>query len=216
MEISYLGHACFKIKSLNTKLLIDPFDSKMVGIKMPREEVDAVLVSHNHKDHGFVEAAYGYRKIIDGPGEYEIGGISIIGFSTYHDDKQGEERGKNTIYLIESEGLKVLHLGDLGHVLSSKQVEAVGNVNILMIPVGDKYSLGPKDAARIVTDIEPQIIIPMHYYFEGINKEYFDGLLPVDDFLSEVGLSVERMPKLSIKLSDINSDNQKVVLLERK
>ena len=215
MEINYLGHACFKIKSSNTKLLIDPFDPKMVGIKMPHEEVDGVLVSHHHQDHSFIEAARGYRKIIDGPGEYEIGGISIIGFPTYHDNKNGAERGENTIYLLEAEGIRVLHLGDLGHVLSEKQVEAVGNVNILILPVGNKYSLGAKEAVKVVNDIEPQIVIPIHYFFEGINKEYFGGLLPVDSFLSEMGLPVEKLPKLSLKLADLAED-QKVVLLERK
>lgn len=215
MEINYLGHACFKIKSSNTKLLIDPFDSKMVGIKLPPQEVDGVLVTHNHADHNFVDVARGYRKVIDAPGEYEIGGISIIGFSTFHDNKGGQERGNNTIYLIEAEGLKLLHLGDLGHTLTEKQLEAVGEVNVLMIPVGNKYSIGPKDAVKVVRDIEPQFVLPMHFYFEGINKEVFEGLLPVEDFLSEVGLPVERLPKLSLKLPDLTED-QKVVLLERK
>lgn len=94
-------------------------------------------------------------------------------------------------------------------------MEAVGNVNILTLPVGNKYSLGPKEAVKVVNDIEPQIVIPMHYFFEGINKEYFDGLLPVDNFLSEMGLPVEKLPKLSLKLADLTED-QKVVLLERK
>lgn len=215
MEIVYLGHACFKLKSSDTKILIDPFDPKMVGIRMPREEVDGVLITHHHQDHSYIEAARGYRKIVDGPGEYEIGGISIFGFPTYHDDKDGKERGENTIYLIEAEGIRVLHLGDLGHILSEKQVELVGNVNVLMLPVGDKYSLGPKEAGKVVADIEPQIVIPMHYFFEGINKEYFGGLLPVEDFLNEVSLPVERISKILLKSSDLTED-QKVVLLERK
>lgn len=215
MEIVYFGHACFRIKSLGTKLLIDPFDPKMVGIKMPYEEVDGVLISHSHRDHSYVDVARGYRKVVEGPGEYEIGGVSVFGFPSYHDDKGGKDRGENIIYLIEAEGIRILHLGDLGHTLSEKEIESVGNVNILMLPVGDKYSLGPKEASKIVADIEPQIIIPMHYFFEGINQDYFAGLLPVDDFLNEIDLPIEKTSKLSLKLADL-TDDQKVVLLERK
>lgn len=215
MEIQYLGHSCFKVKSQNTKFILDPFDPKMVGIKLPLQEADFILVSHHHRDHDYVEAVRGYRKVIDAPGEYEIGGVSVFGFPTFHDSKEGEEKGKNTIYLIEAEGLKILHLGDLGHKLSEKQLEEVGEVNILMVPVGDKFSLGPKEAAEIIREIEPQITLPMHYRFDGINEEVFAGLLPVEDFLEEVGLAVERLPKLSIKLPDLE-ENQRIVLLERK
>ncbi len=215
MDISYLGHACFSIKSKQTRILIDPFDPKMVGIPLPIQEVDVVLVSHPHPDHSFVERARGFRKVISFPGEYEIGGVSIFGYSTFHDKKGGEERGKNTIYLIEAEGIKVLHLGDLGHVISDKLVEEIGEINVLMTPVGDKYSLGPKEAVEMVKLIEPQIVIPMHFYFDGINKEYFEGLLPVEEFLKESALPVERMTKLSLKLENLGED-QKIFLLERK
>lgn len=215
MDISYLGHACFTIKSRQTRLLIDPFDPKMVGIPLPIQEADVVLVSHSHPDHSFVERVRGYRKLISFPGEYEVGGISIFGYSTFHDKKGGAERGKNTIYLIESEGIKVLHLGDLGHVISDKLLEEIGEVNVLIVPVGDKYSLGPKEAVEMVKLIEPQIVIPMHFYFEGINRDYFEGLLPVEEFLKESSLPVERVAKLALKPENIGED-QKVFLLERK
>lgn len=215
MDISYLGHACFNIKSKQTKVLVDPFDPKMVGIPLPIQEVDVVLVSHTHPDHSCIERARGYRKVISFPGEYEVGGISIFGYSTFHDKRSGEERGKNTIYLLEVEGIKVLHLGDLGHIISDKLVEEIGEVNVLIVPVGGKYSLGPKEAVEMVKLLEPQIVVPMHFCFEGINRDYFDGLLPVEEFLKESLLPVEKAAKLSLRPEDLSED-QRVFLLERK
>ena len=187
----------------------------MVGSNLPIQEADVVLITHAHSDHNFLERVRGHRKVIEYPGEYELGGISIFGYPTFHDNESGAERGKNTIYLIEAEGIKVLHLGDLGHIISDKLVEEIGEVNVLLTPVGGKYSLGPEEAVEMTKLLEPQIIIPMHFYFEGINREYFEGLLSVEEFLKEASLPVEKATKLSLKRETLGEE-QKVFLLERK
>lgn len=216
MEITFLGHSSFKIKSKAATLVTDPFDPKMVGIKFPSTEADIVTVSHAHEDHSNIGAITGNPMIISGPGEYEIKEISILGFPSFHDDKKGAERGKNTIYVIEVEGIRICHLGDLGEDLSDQILEDLGDIDILMIPVGGGFTVSPGKAVEIVQAIEASIVIPMHYAEEGLNKENFKGLSPVDVFLKEVGLTVERLPKLSLKQFEIDPETQKVVILDRK
>src|SRR3989344_2827745 len=215
MDISYIGHSFFKLKTKTAVVAIDPFDPASVGIKYPPQEADIVAVSHAHSDHNFLDKISGMKKVISGPGEYEIMGVSIIGISTFHDDKKGAERGRNTIYIIEMDELRVVHLGDLGHKLSEDTIEELGVVDVLMVPVGGVYTIGPTDAGEIVRDIEPAIVIPMHYSVPGLNAEAFGELAKVDDFLSEVALTVERADKLSLKKAEIGED-KKVVVLERK
>jgi L-ascorbate metabolism protein UlaG (beta-lactamase superfamily) len=215
MDIVYFGHSCFKIKTPQTALVIDPYDPRMVGLKISSIEADVVLSTHNHADHNNFSIVKNYRKLIDGPGEYEVGGISILGYPSFHDDKKGEKRGKNTIYVIEAQDIKILHLGDLGHKLSDKLLEDIGEINVLMIPVGGEYTIDSKVAAELVREIEPNITIPMHYQVQGLNAETFSKLEPVDNFLKEVGLSVEKTQKLSLKLSDLTED-QKVIVLEKR
>ena len=215
MDITYLGHSCFKIKTSSISLICDPFDPKEVGLKLPSQEADIVTVSHHHGDHDNVEVVKNARKIIDGPGEYEIGGVSIMGYNTYHDGENGEKRGRNTIYLIEVGGVRILHLGDLGHSLSDKLVEEIGEVNILMINAGHPMALSASEATKVVHTIEPQIVLPMHFVQGGTNPAFSEKLEPVEPFLKELGLTVEKLPKLSIKLSDLGEE-QKIILLEKK
>jgi len=216
MDIFYLGHSSFKLKGKNASVIIDPFDSKKVGLKYSSNEADIVSVSHEHKDHNAVGVVKGEPKVISGPGEYEIKGISILGFSSFHDSKNGEERGKNTIYVFEIDGIKICHLGDLGHKLSDSLIESLGDIDVLMIPVGGIYTIGPTEAVEIVKDIEPSFILPMHYYVDGIEKGTFGKLEPVETFLKEVNLTVEKMPKLAVKKEEVNLEVQKVILLEKK
>jgi len=187
----------------------------MVGIKFPPIDADIVTVSHQHKDHNNTPLVKGVTKVIEGPGEYEIKDISIMGFSTFHDKKEGEERGPNVIYVYEAEGLRLAHLGDIGHKLSEDLIEELGEIHILMIPVGGAVSLNAEEATEVVCSIEPNIIIPMHYQEAGLNPEAFAKLAPVEEFLKEVGLNHETLPKLSVKDVDIGEDS-KVVVLERK
>lgn len=215
MEITYLGHASFKLKGKTATLVTDPFSPDAVGLKFPKTVADIVTISHGHDDHSNVSSVSDYKKVIDGPGEYEVAGVSIIGISTYHDAQKGAERGKNTIYIIEMDGLRLVHLGDLGHRLSEDTLEELGDVDVLFIPVGGIYTIGPAEAVEIVRDIEPGIVIPMHYKVEGLNEAIFGKLSKVDDFISEVALTVERLDKLSIKKGDLGEEKKAVILQRR-
>jgi len=215
MDITYLGHSSFRLRGKSASLVTDPYDSKMVGFKYPKVSADIVTVSHQHEDHNAFGQIKDYKKVIEGPGEYEISGVSVIGISTFHDDKKGESRGRNTIYVIEMDDVRLVHLGDLGHKISEILMGKIGSVDILMIPVGGEYTINDSVAAEIVRNIEPTITIPMHYQLKGLNPKIFKKLAKVDGFLSEVGLSVERTNKLSFKKSDIGED-QRVIVLERK
>jgi len=217
MDITYLGHSSFKIKTKTASVITDPFDPKMVGLKFSGAEGEIVTVSHDHGDHNAVDKVSGVKKVVNGPGEYEISGVSIYGYRTFHDNKEGAERGKNTVYAIEAEGLRIVHLGDLGHALSDELIEEIGDVDVLMIPVGGFFTIGPKEATEIVSKIEPFFVIPMHYKVDGMSGALSEKLLPVEAFLKECGISSEVMPKFSIKKEDIlEEQNTKVVVLERR
>lgn len=216
MDINYLGHSAFKIKGKAVTVITDPFDADMVGIKLPKLEADIVTISHNHPDHNKAEIISGVKRVIDSPGEYEIGGTSFVGISSYHDSKKGEERGKNTIYVIEIDGLRLCHLGDLGHTLSESIISEIGDIDVLFVPVGGVYTVDAKTAVDVVNSIEPKVIVPMHYKTDEHKGEAFSEVSPVDEFLKEMGLRVETLPKLSIKAGELSSEEQYIVVLERR
>lgn len=213
MEILFLGHSSFHIKTKTSSIVTDPFDPNMLGIRFPKVDADIVTVSHAHDDHDKSELVGGVKKVIMGPGEYEINGISVIGFSSFHDDKKGVERGKNTIYVYETEGLRVAHLGDLGHDLSEETVEDMGEIDVLMVPVGGTFTLGPKEAADVVRRIEPKIIIPMHYQMAGLNPQTFGELKTEEAFVTELGLGMTNDKKLVVKADTLPVDSQIVTVL---
>ena len=214
MDITYLGHSSFKIKGKTTSLVTDPFDSS-VGFKYPKVSADIITVSHDHGDHNNTDQVTGARKIISGPGEYEIAGVSIVGFKTFHDDKKGKLRGKNTVYMIEIDGFRLVHMGDLGHKLSQRIIEMLGDVDVVMIPVGGEYTIDHGKAVSVVQDIQPSIVIPMHYQVKGLDQKVFSKLTGSDEFVKDLGLSVEKLDKLSIKTGSVLID-QKIVILQRK
>lgn len=213
MEIVYLGYSSFKLKGRKTSLVTDPYDDK-VG-KFPDVSADIVTISHNHDDQSQTKLISDVKKFINGPGEYEILEVSIIGLPSYCDEKKGEERGKNTIYVIEMDGVRVAHLGGLGHKLSEKEVDKLGSVDVLLVPVGGVYTINPEGATHVVKSIEPVISVPMSFKMPGMNEKMYGNLSTVDDFLKEIGLPIEKMGKLSVKSSEI-SEEQKVIVLEVK
>lgn len=214
MEIKFFGHSCFQIKGKKTTVITDPFDPAFVGLKIPRLSAEIVTISHDHPDHNNFSAVSGTSRrkepfVVDGPGEYEIDEVKIFGISSFHDGQQGKDRGKNTIYTIEMEGLRVVHLGDLGHKLTEEQVEELGMTDILLVPVGGTYTLGPEEAVEVVSQLSPSIIIPMHYRLPKLKFE----LLPPDDFLKALGVEkVSPLPKLTIKGENLPEEKEVVIL----
>lgn len=215
MEISFLGHASFKIREKEATVVTDPFLSSMVGFKFPSVNADIVTVSHQHEDHNAVSMVGGDFFVVDSPGEYEIKGVSIFGYETNHDNKNGSLRGKNNIYLIETGGLRICHLGDLGEELSSEIMEELGEVDVLMIPVGGEYTIGPKEAISLIGQVEPKIVLPMHFKEAGMKEEVFGKLLPVEKFLEEFGKEPERLERLVVNKEKLPEETT-VVLLSRR
>lgn len=213
MEITYIGHSCFKLKGKETTIVIDPYDPK-IGYKMPKTDADILLVTHHHFDHNNTAAVANYSHLIDSPGEYEIKGTFIRGIQTFHDDQQGAERGGQTIFEMEIDGVNVVHLGDLGHELSKEALEKISDVNVLLIPVGGAYTINAKTAAKVVSSLEPGYVIPMHYKTDDLTG--IDQLEPVTKFLDEMGLdekTVRKEDKLKISSkNDIPEETEVIVL----
>jgi L-ascorbate metabolism protein UlaG (beta-lactamase superfamily) len=217
MNISYYGHSCFKIATKpsgrateEVVIFTDPFD-KSVGLRPPQGQADVVFVSHHHPDHDNVGALKGNPVVIDAPGEYAVRGINVLGIDSAHDEKEGTVSGRNTIFILESEDLKICHLGDLGTALTPDQLEQIEGVDILFIPVGGKYTIDASMADEIVRKIEPAIVIPMHYKVPGVS-------LAIDDekkFCAEMGNCPKaKASKLNIKKKDLEGKSMEVVIME--
>ncbi|MDD4332695.1 MAG: MBL fold metallo-hydrolase [Patescibacteria group bacterium] len=214
MFITYLGHSCFKLQDKvgpdGVTLVTDPFD-KNTGFKVPNFEADIVTVSHQHHDHNNTDAFRGTPFIIDMPGEYDVKGVMVTGIDSFHDAKEGAEMGKNIIYRIEIDDISVAHLGDLGHSLSDKQLEKLVGVDILLIPVGGRYTLDAKKAVEVISQIEPRIVIPMHYKAAGSNIKDIDG---VEKFIKEIGIAPREEEKLKISKKDLPQEEMELVILK--
>jgi L-ascorbate metabolism protein UlaG (beta-lactamase superfamily) len=182
MEITWLGHSCFRIKGKQATVVTDPY-SPDTGYTLGKQSADIVTVSHQHAGHSYTAGVNSDPHLVKGPGEYEISNVLVIGLASYHDGEKGNLKGKNTIYLIEMDDITICHLGDLGHPLTENQTEEMGNVDILMLPVGGVSTINATAAAAIVRQIEPKIVLPMHYGTPLLTRT----LDPVDKFLKEIG-----------------------------
>ena len=214
MDITPLGHASFRIRGKQTTIVTDPYATAAVGMPFPRSvPADIVTVSHDHADHNHIASVMGTPFVIRGPGEYEIQGVSIIGFPTYHDNEKGAKRGRNTVYRMEIDGVSIVHAGDLGHELTSEEIERINGVDVLFIPVGGVYTIDGVTAAKVTHAIEPMIVIPMHYHRAELDKKTFGELQPVSAFLTQLGKdSVAPLSKLNISKDKIPEEFSVVVL----
>lgn len=208
MEIVSLGHSSFKFRGKQATVVTDPYKDKDMKVKFPKHvEANIVTVSHSHYDHSAIELVGGAPFVVAGPGEYEIKGVSIIGVDSFHDTEEGRDRGHNTMYRIEIDGIKIIHLGDLGHMLSSTQIDALDGVEVLCIPVGGVYTIDAQIASQLVADLDPRIVIPMH------DNRSNDTLAPLDAFLKIMnkGESVP-VPKLTVSRDTLPAEMHIVVL----
>lgn len=211
MEIEWFGHACFRLRGKEGVVITDPY-AKTIGLSFARPRGDIVTISHDHPGHNFVKGVKGEPKLITGPGEYEINNIFITGIPTAHDKKNGKERGANTVYVFDLDGLTICHLGDLGHVPTQAQAEAFGNVNVLLIPVGGVSTIGASEAAEIVALLEPPIVIPMHF----AHPELAFKLDAATKFFKEMGIKPpDAVASLKATKDSLPAETQ-VVLLEAK
>ncbi len=208
MDISWLGHSCFRIKGRQATVITDPYPPDL-GYSLGKPTAHIVTISHQHPGHSYVQGIVGEPRLVTGPGEYEISGVLITGIATFHDRERGKNRGKNTVYLIEVDEVSVCHLGDLGHVLTAEQVEEIGNVDVLLLPVGGVSTINAPMAAEVVRQLEPKAVLPMHYKTPALNWE----LEPVERFLKEIGVKeVNPQPKLSFTRSSLPATTQVFLL----
>jgi L-ascorbate metabolism protein UlaG (beta-lactamase superfamily) len=208
VDISWLGHSCFRIKGSQAVIITDPYPPEL-GYTLGKQTANIVTVSHRHPNHAYIQGVGGEFRIVNGPGEYEISGILIIGIATYHDTQRGQVRGKNTVYVMEIDGISVCHLGDLGHVLSSEQVEEIGDIDVLLLPVGGTSTINAAIAAEVIRQLEPKVVIPMHYKTPSISRELDD----IGVFLKEMGMeTAEPRPKLAVSKSNLPLSTQIIVL----
>ena len=210
MDITWLGHGCFRLRGRSAAVVTDPYPPS-IGLKLSRLDADLVTVSHEHENHNYTQVvrdAYEIR----GAGEYEVAGVSVIGVPTYHDAEKGAKHGRNTVYLIEIDDVRVCHLGDLGHALEDAEAEAIASPDVLLIPVGGHTAINAAQAAEVVRQLEPRFVVPMHYAIPGL-KPQLDSL---DRFLKEMAVAAsEPQVKLSVQASSGEYETKVVVLEPR-
>lgn len=210
MKIKWLGHACFLLTSADgTRVLTDPFNES-VGYKVPRTEADIVTTSHDHYDHNYVAAVQGEYVHFNATGNFVAKDIEITGIGTYHDREYGQKRGSNVVFIFTIDGLRICHLGDLGHLLSDAQIKEIGPVDVLLIPVGGTYTIDYKEAAELVRLINPKLVIPMHYKTPALGFNIDE----VNRFLDATG-NVEYARKQEIELDENSFTSlSKVIVLD--
>jgi L-ascorbate metabolism protein UlaG (beta-lactamase superfamily) len=215
MKITWLGHATFLLEANDgTRIITDPFEAGSydgaVGYAPITDRADIVTVSHDHADHNAVDAVQGQPEVVRGCGNWTIKGIPILGVGCYHDESKGQDRGRNTIFVMEVDGVRVGHLGDLGHPLSDQEAESLGQVDVLLAPVGGYYTIGPEEARAVAQRLGAKVIIPMHFKTDALGFP----IQPVDDFLKLMD-RVERLDGRTVEIgADDIGDGQKVVVLD--
>ncbi len=215
MKITWLGHSSFLVEAEDgTRIVTDPFESGSydgaVGYAPIDERADIVTISHDHADHNAVDTLSGDPEVIRGTDEHSIKGVSIRGVNTFHDENKGQDRGRNTVFVMDIDGLTLGHLGDLGHVLSEEEVAVLGHVDVLLAPVGGYYTIGPEQAKEVAESVGAKVIIPMHFKTDALGFP----IQPVDDFLKLMD-HVERTGSRSIDIGKADlGDSPKVIVLD--
>ncbi len=213
-EFRWFGHNCFRIRAREATVLTDPV-GRQTGYALPKQTADVVTISHDHPGHANLDAVRSTAAgatpptVLRGPGEYEVHGVFVTAIRTYHDEQRGAERGRNTVYLFELEGMVVCHLGDLGHGLSEEQAQAMANVGVLLVPIGGGGVLDATKAAEVVAQLGPKLVIPMQYATPQGDR----ALAGLEPFCKELGLEVPPSEdKLVLRSSDLGETLRVAVL----
>jgi L-ascorbate metabolism protein UlaG (beta-lactamase superfamily) len=212
MEISWLGHSCFQIKGKSATLITDPFSPQAGDASgLGKLSASIVTISHDHQGHNYAVGVGGNPRVVRGPGEYEISDVLITGVPSYHDNERGKVLGRNTIYVIHMDDIVICHLGDLGHTLQEDQLEEVADADVLLIPISGQHTINAAQAAEVISQVEPRLVIPMHYALpEG------DAPNPLDKFCREMGIEVgHSQPKLNVARTTLPAETQVVILEAR-
>ena len=214
MEITWYGFSCFRLREGGVTVLCDPYDKKATGLTLPRIKADIVTISHNRPGHNNAEAVSGDPKVVNGPGEYELKNVGITGLTIYHKAAGGELPERNVAYFFDFDGFTVGHLGDLGHLPQQRQVEDLGEIDVLLVPVSGANTLDATRITEVISLLEPKIVVPMHYRHAGLSSALAESLEPVDKFLKELGIS-EPTTESMLKLTKASlPEETQVILLE--
>jgi L-ascorbate metabolism protein UlaG (beta-lactamase superfamily) len=215
MEITWYGHSCFRLTERNYATVVtDPYDNKSIGYDSLRLKSDIVTVSHAAPGHSNTDAVKGVSHVIDGPGEFEIGGVFITGVqsdsgSSGKKKKNTDSTPRNTIYVFDYDGITVAHLGDLNVTPTQSEIESLGTVNVVLVPVGGGGGLNAAKAAEVISLIEPSLVIPMHYSTPATTV----SLDTLNKFIKEMGLSQpDAQPSLKVSRSSLPNETHVVVL----
>ena len=214
MKIRYFGHSCFKLtESTGFSVLTDPF--KGIGYELPKGiTADVVTVSHDHYDHNNASAVAENSKILRKDGFFDFDDVKIVGIKSYHDEKGGALRGENVIYKFRMDGLEICHLGDLGEECSAELIELLLPVNILLIPIGGKYTINAKQAKEYVDMLMPDIVIPMHYKTKNSNIDIDKPQSFLEEF-DEEDVTISHKEELEFSREDLTTEKTKIILMER-
>jgi len=211
MDLTWLGHSCFRLRGKDATLLTDP-PAPSTGYSLGRPTADIITLSHHHLGHDYIKAVGGEPQVVDGPGEYEIQQILITGVQTYHDRERGKRLGRNTAYLITMDDVQICHLGDLGDVLDENAQEALNGADVLLVPVGGGNALDAERAVEVIAQIEPRLIVPMHYATPAYRPNGA-ALDPVEKFCHEMGVEVtEPLAKVVITRTTLPTEPQVLLL----
>jgi len=184
MKITSYIHSCFLIETNKVRIVTDPYNP-YIGFTLPENlTADIVTVSHHHKDHAEISAIKGSPKIVEKPGMFEFDRCAITGIKSFHDNESGKLRGENTIFVIETGNKKICHLGDLGHLLDQNTLSEIGEIDVLFVPVGGTFTIGPEEAVEITEAINPKLVIPMHYHVDKLTLS--TQILTADNFLNQI------------------------------
>ena len=208
MEITWYGRACFRLRGRDATVITDPCPPS-TGFVAGRHDVELLTISHDHADHSYTRSINAAMTLTR-PGEYEVRELLVTAVGSYHDGSGGRERGRNTIFSVEVDGIHICHLGDLGHLLTEEQLSDLRHVDVLLVPIGGRSTITPSEAAEVVTQLGAKLVIPMHFATDGASTD----LLRPEEFLREMAVTEPiRQPKAVVTPSSLPDETQ-VVLLE--